>query len=74
MEPTGYPTVTFIIPTFASEPIVEETPVQHVQTVLTVDWPGTCEVLLGEGVTMVVHNLLYVPHRTLRPNCKHKLT
>ena len=49
--------------TFTVETIVNQFPVEKIQAVMAVDWSGTVERLLGEGVAVIIHNrLLYIPH------------
>ena len=58
----------YVWPTFAVQSRVEKTPVEEVKTDVAVHWPWTVEILLGEGVTMVVNNwLLQIAHRPIRP-------
>ena len=55
-------------PTFAVQSRVEKTPVEEVKTDVAVHWPWTVEILLGEGVAMVVNNwLLQIAHRPICP-------
>jgi len=51
------------IANFTVETIVNQFPVEKVQAVVAVDWSGTVERLLGERVSVIIHNrLLYIPH------------
>ena len=52
--------------TFAVESDVEEAAVEEIETVVAVHRPGTVERLLGEGVAVIIYNLLlYIPHRDI---------
>ena len=44
--------------TFAVETVVNQFPVEKVQAVMAVDWSGTVERLLSEGVSVIIHNRL----------------
>ena len=49
--------------TFTVETVINQFPVEKVQAVVAVDRSGTVEGLLGEGVSVIIHNrLLYIPH------------
>jgi len=51
------------IANFTVETVINQFPVEKVQAVVAVDRSGTVEGLLGEGVSVIIHNrLLYIPH------------
>ena len=52
--------------TFTVETIVNQFPVEKIQAVMAVDWSGTVECLLSEGVSVIIYNLLlYIPNRDI---------